>query len=416
MASDTWYRVDNVAKVFLASCGQRDSRTFRVCCTLKEDIDDKLLNEAVAAALSERPSLQVIIQRGIFWHYMESTDTGLKVTMENDRPCPLLYDEDNYNQLHLKVSYFNNRINLEMFHAIADGNGAIDFLNLIVNHYLRLKYPDKLSDLSMSKGASDNDLSEDSFKQFYSKSKKKNKVKEKKAYQISGIKHPYKQLQFFEVHMPVNDVIKKSKETGVTLTSYMAARFLMAVYKDMPALKRNRPVTISMPVNLRKYYPSSTARNFFNSVNVSHVFKKDDDLQSVATEFNTNLKAMLTPEAIAERMDGYEQMEREFAVKLVPLFIKNPVVNAVTRHKARKVTAVISNLGIMEVPKEAEEYIDSYVAYCSTNSMFITLSTYGDELVIGISSAYRNTSVLKNFIGDFAKEDIPVTVYATEVV
>lgn len=416
MASDTWYRVDNVAKVFLASCGKRDTRTFRVSCTLKEDIDENILNEAVAEAIAERPSLQVTIQQGFFWHYMESTDTPLKASKEDDRPCPILYDEDNYNQLHLKVSYYNNRINLEVFHAIADGNGAIDFLNLIVNHYLRRKYPEKLADLSMSSGASDNDLSKDSYKQFYSRSKSEKTVKERKAYQISGIKHPYRQVRFFEVHMPVEELLNKSREMGVTITSYLASRFMMSVYNDMPALKRSRPITISMPVDLRKYYPSNTLRNFFNSVNVSHVFKKDDTLDAVAKEFNSTLKEMLTPEAISGRMDAYEHMERGFAVRLVPLFIKNPVVNMVTRHKAKRVTAVISNLGVMKVPREAEDYIESYVAYCSTNTMFLTFSTYGDELVMGISSAYRNTSILKDYITGFEKEDIPVTVYATEVI
>lgn len=37
--SDSWYKVDNVAKVFLATASQRDPRVFRISCTLQEDID-----------------------------------------------------------------------------------------------------------------------------------------------------------------------------------------------------------------------------------------------------------------------------------------------------------------------------------------------------------------------------------------
>ena len=36
---ETWYKVDNVAKVFLASVSRRDPRVFRVSCTLNEDVD-----------------------------------------------------------------------------------------------------------------------------------------------------------------------------------------------------------------------------------------------------------------------------------------------------------------------------------------------------------------------------------------
>ena len=39
MAQDTWYRMDNVAKVFLASANDRDTRSFRITCTLNEDIE-----------------------------------------------------------------------------------------------------------------------------------------------------------------------------------------------------------------------------------------------------------------------------------------------------------------------------------------------------------------------------------------
>ena len=30
--SDSWYKVDNVAKVFLATASQRDPRVFRISC------------------------------------------------------------------------------------------------------------------------------------------------------------------------------------------------------------------------------------------------------------------------------------------------------------------------------------------------------------------------------------------------
>ena len=34
--SDSWYKVDNVAKVFLATASMRDPRVFRISCTLQE--------------------------------------------------------------------------------------------------------------------------------------------------------------------------------------------------------------------------------------------------------------------------------------------------------------------------------------------------------------------------------------------
>ena len=416
MAHDTWYRVDNVAKVFLASANERDTRTFRMTCTLYEDIDEQILNTAVQAAAKERPQYQVTILHGLFWHYMEHTDDVPTVSEEKERPCPMLYDNTTFGKLHYRVSYYHNRINLDFFHAIADGNGAIEFLNLIVSHYLKLKHPDA-PDFSMTSGASESALSEDSFKQFFSKDKKYKKKKgAKRAYHIRGLKHPYNQVQFLEIHMPVKEVLSRAKALNVTLTSYIGSILMMAISKDMPMLERKKPVTISMPVNLRNYYPSNTSRNFFNSVTVSHIFKNDDTLESVTAQYAEKLKNELTTEAIEERMYNYEKLENLFFIRMVPLVIKNPVVNAVTRKVNSQVTAVVSNLGKIVVPDEAQEYIKSYCAYCSTSSLFVVMNTYKDNFILGVSSAYRNTQVLCDFVKTFSNEGIPVTVYSNEII
>ena len=78
---DTWYKVDNVAKVFLASASARDPRVFRLSCTLNEEIDPALLNEAMRQTAREVPQFQVTLHRGVFWHYLESTH-------EVPRPAP----------------------------------------------------------------------------------------------------------------------------------------------------------------------------------------------------------------------------------------------------------------------------------------------------------------------------------------
>ena len=50
-----WYKVDNVAKVFLATNTRRAPRVFRISCTLQEQIDPELLNEALRVTAPEWP-------------------------------------------------------------------------------------------------------------------------------------------------------------------------------------------------------------------------------------------------------------------------------------------------------------------------------------------------------------------------
>lgn len=415
MNTENWYKVDNVAKVFLATHNERDTRSLRVSCTLTEPINPELLQKALDATIKRRPQFQVRIRRGLFWHYLESTDVKPVVLREHDRPCPILYGKNYTGILHYSVTYFHNRINVELFHALSDGTGALEFLNILVQNYLRLIHPDEMQDISIGLGASADDLSQDSFKKFYSRSGKSTGYVQK-SYHIHGLKLPYNQLQFFEVSMPSDELLKLSRHYQISLSSLIGAKLMMAIYEDMPALKRKQPISISMPVNLRNYYPSETARNFFNNVSISHIFTGDETLESLAKEYDAKLKNILQPEQIRSQMDHYQFLEHLFFIRMIPLFIKQPVVRFFSKKEGKRVSAVISNLGVLKLPTPMQQYVRKYTAFCSHSELFMTICSYQDEMVLGITSGYRNTGVLKNFVRSFSKEGIPVTLQATEVV
>lgn len=414
-SGETWYKMDNVAKVFLATYARRDTRSFRLSCYLTETVDPEVLDQAAKRAAQDWPQNQVTIHKGLFWHYMQTTDKLPEVEEEHERPCPSLYGMGKEGQLHYKVTYFDKRINLDMFHAISDGNGGLEFLNMIVLNYLKILHPEEMANVSVGSGASSGDLEEDSFEHFRGKKIAWDQPK-KKAYHLKGRKLPYDQLQFLEVHMPASEMLSRAKAAGVSLTSYMGAKLMLAIYADMPLLKRKKPITISLPVNLRNYFPSATSRNFFNSIYATKVLKGDETVESLAAEFDKQLKDQLTPEKIAARMNRYELFETLPLVRVVPLFIKNPVVAAGSRQEGRTTTAVLSNMGKVVIPEEMKKYVAGYAPYCSTASMFVTVCSYENDLVYGIAYAYRSTRVLKNFIRSITKDDIPVSVYAMDVV
>ncbi len=415
MGSNNWYRIDNVAKVFLATVGERDTRSFRLSCTLKEDVDPELLQQAVISAIEDRPQVQVRIRRGLFWHYMEDTDLMPVVKQEDDRICPLLYVPSK-TMLHYRVTYFGKRINLDISHVLADGTGAMEFLNIIVLDYLRRKYPGELDDVTVHSGASEGDLSQDSYRQFFGSKNLSHGPARKKAYHLGGLKLPYHQLQFFEIQMPTSQILPKAKESGVSLTSYLGALWMIAIRDEMPPRKRHLPVTISLPVNLRNYYPSKTARNFFNSVNVTHIFDREISVEELAAEFDASLKNQLTEENVKKQMDSFETMEYVAPVRVVPLFIKQWVVRHFTNKSSAKVTMTFSNMGVQKPPKSLGEWIENYSGFCSTNTIFSTMFGYGEKLTLGVSSAYMSTVVVKNFVRFLSESGVDITVSATEVI
>ena len=104
--SDSWYKVDNVAKVFLATASQRDPRVFRISCTLNEEIDPDTLNEALRSTAQEWPQFQVTLHRGLFWHYFESTDQLPTAQPETKAPCAPLYTPERRNNADLPRNVF----------------------------------------------------------------------------------------------------------------------------------------------------------------------------------------------------------------------------------------------------------------------------------------------------------------------
>lgn len=418
--NDEWYQLDNVAKVFLANRDNRNTQSLRISFTLTENIDKELLQKALEETIISRPQLQVRVRRGFFWHYLEPSSEKPLVVEEYRRPCPVLYGNKQNGYLHYQVTYYKKRINFEIFHAITDGTGAMKFMELMVLNYFKLKYPDEFKDVALQSEVSTEDRFQNSFSHFYDNSN--GPIPEKilnrrvNAYHIPSHKLPYDQLQFFEIHMEADKIKKATKELGVSFTSYLGANLMLAIKDGMPFMQRHKPITISMPVNLRNYYPSETLRNFFNNVDVSHVFTGEETLESLAKEFDEKLKEALQPENINNQMNRFQSIEKLFFTRMVPLAIKQPVVKSFSKKQKKTVTAVLSNLGVVSLPKNMSEHITQISDFCSTESLFITVTSYKQDIVLGISSAYQDTGVIKRFIKALQNTGTDVVAYVSEVI
>ena len=418
--NDNWYKLDNVAKVFLAAYNKRNPRSIRVSCILNEEIDPGVLQDALDLTVRLRPQFQVRIRRGIFWNYLEQTDERALVSKEVLGPCPALYGDKYKGVLHYMVTYYRDRINIDMSHAISDGTGAFILLKLLILNYLKLRHPGILDEVSLVDSASSDDRFRNSYDHFYDDSAgpipKTILNKKKLAFQISSRKLPYNQLQYMEVHMESDKVLAAAKDMKVSLTSYLGAHLMLAILEDMPFRQRKRPVNISIPVNLRNYYPSSTLRNFFNNIDVSHVYSGSETLETLALEFDEKLKQALDPDLIKKQMNRYQSIEQFFLTRMVPLFIKQPVVRMFSARETKTVTAVLSNLGPIKMPEETLPYIKGFTDFCSTDNLFITITSYGNDLVLGIASSYSGTGVIRRLLHALKALDIDIYLHATEVI
>ena len=182
-------KLDNVALAFPAATGKRDSRVFRIYCLLKENVDKRVLQESVTEALNKYPLFGSVLKRGNFWYYFEKSGMVPEVKEEERIPCGYMYEKGR-EKLLCSVTYGKKRINLEIFHALTDGTGAIEFLSEIVKIYLEKAHGVE-NRTSENKAASISEQEEDSFSRYYSREKQeKKKRRSRPAFLIKKFRLP----------------------------------------------------------------------------------------------------------------------------------------------------------------------------------------------------------------------------------
>ena len=326
---------------------------------------------------------------------------------EKKPPCSRLYIPDKKSLL-FEVSYHENRINFEVYHALTDGTGAMYFLEELVQNYLILAHPEaKLPRIKPVEEITPGDQEEDSFSQYYSADLPRNKEKKPAAVKLKGEKVVHEEMHILEAELPVKELHAKARERGVSITVYLTAVLLCAIHEEIPKNKQKRPIGLMIPVNLRNYFPSQSMTNFFGWIEISFAFQEDTTFEDVLADVKEQFKRELTPEKIAMHMNGYVRIEKHFLVRMVPLEIKRYFLMAGANLGSRCITAVYSNIGILKFPEEYRNYIERFGIFASTDSLQLCSCSYEGKMVLGFTSKLPDDSIQRNFLQILKKEEIP---------
>ena len=409
-----WRSLDNAAKIFPSASSGHDTNVFRFYCELNEKVEHKYLQEAVDKVIDEFPIFRSVMKKGVFWYYLEDSLIKPIVEKENKYPCRKIYDAD-VKKLLFRVYYYEKRINLEVYHVLTDGTGAQEFLKEIVSNYLIIKYKLAKENIKSNFDSSNYQKADDSYKKFYEKDKRKNN-KSRKAYKIRAPKTFNREIKVIEGKMSSKMILNKAHSYNATVTSFLVGVLLKSIYEYMPVSEINKPVVISVPVNLRKFFDSASARNFFGVVFVSYEFSKNSsELKDIVKYVDEFLKKELDIDKIKVRMNALIGVEKNPAIRAVPLVIKNIVLNIAFRISEKFETSTVSNLGRVCMPEVFEKYIHSFGMFVATNKLQAGICTYNDILTVSFSSCFLNADIERRFFRQLTDMDIPVEINANEV-
>lgn len=396
-----WDKLDNTANLFPVIAGEDLTNVYRISVTLKEMIKPEVLQMALDMVLPKMKSFNVRLRQGIFWYYFEENGKNApKVKKEDDYPCRFIVQNKNRNYM-FRVSYYEKRINLEVFHVLTDGMGGINFLKELTYQYLRLVHP-KLREEMGDALTSDTSLNtEDSFLKNY---KKGSDIvyKTKKAYLIKGEKRKKGEFGVMHVYLDIPQLKKVCKKHNTSINEFLVAVMAYSIYtEELKGMPSTRPLRIAVPVNLRPYFNSITTKNFFAMVSAEfHPQKEAYTFEEVLLIIKTSLKAQINKEHLEKLFSYNVSNEKNLMARAVPLILKNIAILYVYTISALANTTTVTNVGNVTLKSEYEPYVEGFCAFISVSKgQFIkgTICSYQDTLVYTFSSILKDVSIQKAF-------------------
>ena len=385
--------------------------TYRISITRSEEIDRDTLQEALDILLPRIDLFNVRLRMGFFWYYFEENGKPAPRVVEEELPCRFIRANRNHSYL-FRVTYFGCRINLEVFHALTDGMGGINFIRELAYQYLRLAHPDEFSSDALSSDTSLN--REDSFVRNYKKAKPKGFVA-KKAFRIKGKHLPDGRLGLMHLTMSVQDLKRVTHEKEVSINEYMVALTAYAIYKNgFRGRSKGRPIRVAVPVNLRPYFDSYTTKNFFVVVSAEISDKEEEyTFDEILDICRTTLREQINKEHLEDLFSYSVSNQMNPFLKPIPLGIKNLAIRFVYTKSATANTTTVTNIGNIKIHDEYRKYVKGFYANIAMSigqDIKGTVLSYGDDFVYTVSTILEDTSIERTLVKQLTSDGVKVSV------
>lgn len=386
-----WLRLDNAAKIYPAARSKTWSNVFRVSASLREEVDVEVLQTALDVTLRRFPSIGVRLRKGVFWYYLEQLSESPRIREEKSYPLTRMSFKET-RQCAFRVLVYHNRIAVEIFHSLTDGNGAMVFLKSLVAEYLQQKYgvyiPAVDGVLGRVEEPSEEEL-EDSFQKYAGTMRASRQART--AWRVGGIPESGDFLHVTCFKLSAKEALEKAHKYHVSLTTFLCATLMMALQnlqnEKVADKKHRKPIKVLIPVNLRKLFPSKTLRNFVLYTTPEILPKLGNyTFEEICQVIQSKMQEEITPKKMSMLIATNVSSERIMAVRVLPLFLKNLVMKAVFDSVGEKKSCMtMSNLGAVRVPSEMESYVERFdfvLGVQSSAPYNCGVISYGDTLCI----------------------------------
>lgn len=422
-----WYKLDNAAKIYPAIREENWAPIFRIDAVLKEEINPEILQPALVMTYKRFPTFAVNIMKGFFWYYFEPNESEPRVRLEDTYPTSPFSEQKDGGYL-FRVLYYKHRISLEIFHSITDGFGATIFLRTLLFNYFTLlngnEAIDNPLDLERHEILYHKDLptpeeTADSF-QYYALANTEMSLKENSAFKIPGTRIKENTLKALHVLVDLKDLHRLSKEFDATITEFLTALFIYSILDvKIYNSREKKPIKISVPINLRKRFPSKTLRNFSSYINVEFTPERDFEmitLKDICEVVSKQIREGVDINTLRSKFSGNVQTEKNIAMRIAPLVLKNIVLKTgFSLFGERITTSTLSNVGNIELPESMADMVERFdflIGAPKQNAFNCAVISFKNTISISFSSIISENTVPKKFVDILVGRGLKVNIEA----
>lgn len=379
-----WFPLDDAAKIYPISMDHGSQQVFRLSVYFKEDVVPELLQMALTFTIKRFSSFATTLKKGFFWHYLDMVKRRFSIEEEHDVPCQPIKVSMSGSQS-FRLMYYKNRVSAEFFHVLTDGTGAMTFFKSLISEYLRLcgvKSP--LGDIWNVNDTPAKEEFENAFKKV-EKAKNSSGFVDKTAAQMNGRLTRRRPCRILHFKMDANRLHEVAVAHGATVTAYLLMQMFYACSAATDELTGD--INIQLPINMRKFYPSKTVRNFSMYCGIRIPIEKIGNKEELLAEIKTQIAEKAEKEKMREMITAAVNLVS--SIRLLPLAIKQPIAKMVYGLLGEKIyTTTFSNIGVVRLPEEMMEHVDS-MDFCLgaqvTNRLACAAVTCGNVATFSIS-------------------------------
>ena len=374
--------IDPVGQYYSSIANEKQPGIFSITARLKETVRPDILQLAVNDVIRRLPFISGRLKGGFFCYYYEIIKEPPQILPASE-PYTFSYYYKNGSHV-LRVLYGERHFAVETTHSVCDGRGLEKVTSALLVRYFELLGLTTGKDGIIDCTA---DVQEEEAENAYARYANTQKTKlsfEKMTPSVKAYHSKCSQISETGIITQKFDAGKMkaaAKAFGATISEFILAHIFTVIAEERKARGCTKPITASVPIDCRSFFPSKTLRSFVSSATIVMPESAKDFSEMIRQTHSqfTRIDKDYVLSDICEVHKLYNSMY------YLPRILKKLGIKMIEYSEAASQTTGFSNLGLVKLPKEIEEHIDILefaIGLAQDTPYFFSCITFGNVLAL----------------------------------